>query len=865
MSASLSPRGLVTRRSPFPGRATAHRPGGHQRGRLRQDGTDAAEFIELKNAGLVDENLDPYTLELVNGTGGGATIYTTIALPGVTLAAGDYFVVCANAATVVNCDLDASPNTDFIQNGAPDAVALRFEGTILDTVSYEGDTGAPFTEGSGAGLEDSGVTGADFKGISRFPDGADTDQNNADLIFACITPGGANTDRTINCSPTGPALEIWEIQGSGFSSPFEGSAVTTQNNVVTAVGVDGFFMQTPASRTDGDIATSDGIFVFTGGAPAVAVGDLVDVSGNVQEFFGFTEFGSGSSITVSGTGTLPAPVTFDASVPSPDSLAPSCGLFEFECYEGMLIEIANGTVTGPNQRFGTDPVAEVQITATPTRAFREPGIQYPGLVGLPEWDGNPEVFELDPDRLGLPNQVIPAGSTFSATGVLGFEFSGYELWPSTLSVVPAPLPVPVRPRGPGELTVGSLNVFRLFDDVDDLPDGDRDDFVVSTAEYARRLAKFSAYIREVLGSPDILAVQEAEKLGVLEDLAAQIALDDAGVVYTAYLEEGNDIGTIDVGFLVRDGIAVDAVTQLGKDELLSVDGSLLHDRPPPLLEGSYQLEFGSYPISVLAVHHRSLGGIDDPSDGPRVRQKRYEQAVSIVDKAEALKLADPDVRLVVIGDFNAFEFSDGYVDAVGVITGDFDPADNLVCDTNDCSLVPDTDLFDQVLGLPAAKRYSFTFAGSAQVLDHALTSVGLAAEVSGAEYGRGNADAAVDLINDGTTPGNIPLRSSDHDGLVVFVTTDFDGDGVPNDEDICPGTVIPETPPSRGLLPNHFVLLDDDGTFDTPPGFGDVFTLGDTAGCSCEQIIAALRLGKGHTKFGCSVGVMRNWVRSVQP
>ena len=45
--------------------------------------------------------------------------------------------------------------------------------TILDAVSYEGDTGAPFTEGSGAGLTDSGATGEDFKGIARFADGTD--------------------------------------------------------------------------------------------------------------------------------------------------------------------------------------------------------------------------------------------------------------------------------------------------------------------------------------------------------------------------------------------------------------------------------------------------------------------------------------------------------------------------------------------------------------------------------------------------------------------------------------------------------------------------------------------------------------------
>jgi predicted extracellular nuclease len=670
------------------------------------------------------------------------------------------------------------------------------------------------------------------------------------------------------------SAEIYEIQGSGFSSPLEGQLVSTDADVVTALAPDGFFMQTPAGLSDGDIDTSDGIFVFTGGPPAVAVGDLVDVLGSVQEFFGFTEFGFGATVTVVGSATVPQPVAFDVSVPSPDPLAPSCGI-EFECYEGMLVEIAQGTVTGPNQRFGSDPVAEVHIVARNGRAFREPGIEFPGIPGYPEWDGNPEVFELDPDKLGLPNQIIPAGSTFSAVGVLGFEFGGYEIWPSSLTVVPAPLPVAVRARQPGELTVGTLNLFRLFDDIDDPADGDRDDAVVSTAEYQRRLAKFSAYIREVLDSPDILAVQEAEKLGVLEDLAARIEGEDASVVYSAHLVEGNDVGTIDVGFLVRDHITVDAVTQLGKDETfvnpITLQDDILHDRPPLLLEGSSQLEFGSYPIAVMTVHNRSLGGIDG-SEGLRVRVKRLRQAESIADKVQALQTADPGVRLIVLGDFNAFEFTDGYVDAVGVIAGDFDPAESLVCSEAVClgDLVT-PDLENRVLGIQAAERYSFIFGGSGQVLDHALTSVGLAAEVAGAEYGRGNADAAVDLINDdgSVEPANLPLRSSDHDGLVVYVTKDEDADGVPNDDDACPGTVIPESVPTLRLGTNRWALVDDDGIFDTKPpiggGPGFSFTLGDTAGCSCEQIIAVQGLGVGHSRFGCSAGEMEEWVELVNP
>jgi predicted extracellular nuclease len=655
--------------------------------------------------------------------------------------------------------------------------------------------------------------------------------------------------------------EIYEIQGDGFSSPLEGRLVSTDADVVTAVAPDGFFMQTPAAESDFDVDTSDGIFVFTGGPPGVAVGDLVDVTGDVQEFFGFTEFGFGSSVRVTGTGPVPPPVSFNAAVPSPDPLAPSCAI-EYECYEGMLVEIAEGTVTGPNQRFGVDPIAEVHIVARAGRAFREPGIEFPGIAGYPEWDGNPEVFELDPDKLGLPNRIIPAGSTFSATGVLGFEFGGYELWPASLTVDPALLPVAVRPRDPGEFTVGTLNLFRL----------------------GASISKISAYVREVMGSPDILALQEIQDIAELQAIADQVSLDDPTVSYTAYLEEGNDVGGIDVGFLTRESIQVDAISQVDPHATfvnpLTREDDILHDRPPLLLQGSCQLEFGSFPIAAMTVHNRSLGGIDG-AEGERVRVKRLRQAESIAAKVQDLQTADPGVQLVVLGDLNAFEFSDGFVDAVSVIEGDFDPADSFVCSEAVClgDLV-EPNLDNQVLGLDAAERYSFIFRGSAQVLDHALTSVGLADDVTGAQYGRGNADAAVDLINDDTTPENIPLRASDHDGLVVYISKDEDLDGVPNNLDACPGTVIPESVPTIVLRPNHWALLDEDGQFDTspPPGHdpargairglggpGLSFDLGDTAGCSCEQIIAAQELGRGHEKFGCSNSAMLDWVALVNP
>ena len=103
--------------------------------------------------------------------------------------------------------------------------------------------------------------------------------------------------------------------------------------------------------------------------------------------------------------------------------------------------------------------------------------------------------------------------------------------------------------------------------------------------------------------------------------------------------------------------------------------------------------------------------------------------------------------------------------------------------------------------------------------------------------------------------------------LTVIEVQDSDGDGVLDGDDFCDGTVIPEGVPTVRLGVNRFALVDGDGIFDTtsPNGNGPglSFTIEDTAGCSCEQIIAALGLGNGHTRFGCSISAMQDWVSFV--
>src|SRR5919106_1232426 len=280
-----------------------------------QPSFDTAEFLEIKNVSDAAIDLDGYSVEMVNGVNGGASGYRTFALPDVSLAAGDYFVLCGNAANVPNCDLDVDPGQDLIQNGAPDAVAIRLGETLVDAVSYEGDTGAPYTEGSGDGLVDAPDPN---ESISRCADGVDTDQNNVDLISTTSTPGEANDcpEPPPPPPPFGacgdPATFIHEVQGAEATSPLDGSVVVVegvavgdfQNNAEADDGnLNGFYVQEEDADADSSDDTSEGIFVFAAGAADVQVGQVVRIRAGVTEF---TSSGGSSMTELSGIMDLAA-------------------------------------------------------------------------------------------------------------------------------------------------------------------------------------------------------------------------------------------------------------------------------------------------------------------------------------------------------------------------------------------------------------------------------------------------------------------------------------------------------------------------------------------------------------------------------
>lgn len=183
-----------------------------------QPGVDSAEFIELYNAGTAAVNLADYNLILSNCNNNGFVAYATITLPAQSLAPGAFFVLCSPFGNVPNCNqtFTHTYSNGYVQNGAPDAVYLQEIVSLntIDIVSYEGTCASPYS-GIGIPLAESdtvvaqdtinGVPQAPLKtyGISRYPDGNDTNVDSIDFRRACITPGAPNTNQNSNCNTVG--------------------------------------------------------------------------------------------------------------------------------------------------------------------------------------------------------------------------------------------------------------------------------------------------------------------------------------------------------------------------------------------------------------------------------------------------------------------------------------------------------------------------------------------------------------------------------------------------------------------------------------------------------------------------------------
>ena len=173
------------------------------------------------------------------------------------------------------------------------------------------------------------------------------------------------SDLTVNITDNdaGTTL-ISTIQGSGDASTIAGNIVTIEAVVVgdfqdgdsdNGRNLRGFFVQEEDADADGDAATSEGLFVFEGGAfmTDVNVGDVVQITGTVGEFFGQTQLSSVTNITVVSSGNA-LPTAAQISLPTAGTAVEQGGgiIPDLEQYEGMLVEFTDTLVINEMFQLG---------------------------------------------------------------------------------------------------------------------------------------------------------------------------------------------------------------------------------------------------------------------------------------------------------------------------------------------------------------------------------------------------------------------------------------------------------------------------------------------------------------------------------
>lgn len=602
--------------------------------------------------------------------------------------------------------------------------------------------------------------------------------------FAVLAPESTADD--------GPET-IAEIQGRAHLSPFDGTDVSDIEGVVTAVSRNGFWFQ--STQQDRDPRTSEGLFVYTGGAPDVEIADAVSVDGTVDEFRPGGDGGydnltttqlTSPTVTVTGSAAVPRPVvlgrdrtapqqTVEAKDPTSveyDDVAfrPDRDAIDFyESLEGMHVGVRDPQVVGPTASFGEIPVVPQGTRATRSGAG---GVVYSGY-------GRPNAARVHVDDALLGDDDLPAANVGDGlrgivSGPLDYSFANPKLLATEAPSVRSGglTRETARRHDRRELSVAAFNVENLA------PDDEPETF-----------ARLAGQVVDNLRAPDVLALEEvqdnsgAEDDGTVDSSATTDALITAireagGPRYEAHWvdpedkadggQPGGNIRNVllhrtdrPLQFVERDSGTPGRATGVDRDrkgaKLTESPGRIAPSSPAftesrkPLV-GEYR--FRGERVFVAAVHFSSKGG-DDPLFGrwqQPVRSSerdRHAQARQVRSFADDLLEADRDANLVVAGDVNDFEFSE--------------TADILVGRGR-------TQLTDLPRTLPASERWTYVYEGNSQVLDHILLSPALATKGRNHPWDRGRGQRGAPFTYD-IVHTNSPFadQDSDHDPQVVHL------------------------------------------------------------------------------------------------
>ncbi|HSJ84757.1 MAG TPA: ExeM/NucH family extracellular endonuclease [Acidimicrobiia bacterium] len=760
-------------------------------------GVDAAEFVELY--GAPNTSLDGLVLVFYNGSGD--LTYGSVDLDGVSTDPDGYAVICGevDATFLPNCDLDSSV---VIQNG-PDAVAL-YEGDatdfpgnraiitdgLVDALVYDTDDaddtvlltllnpGQPQVNEGGAG-------DAAAHSNQRCPNGSGGARNTETYAQFAPTVG---TENVCSVAPPEPVTrKIHEIQGGGEVSPLEGSAAIVEAVVVGDFQGDaalrGFYLQEEDSDVDADPLTSEGIFVFDGSFGVdVSEGDLVQVTGTVDEFNGLTEITTVTSVEVISSGHSVTPATISL---------PLTSVTDLEAFEGMSVHIPQQLFI--SEFFNFDRFGEIVLTSQrqfqPTALF-EPGspeaeqLAIDNALGRITLDDGRTSQNPDPaihpngDVFDMDNLFRGGDTVANVVGVLDFAFGLYRIHPTQGADFEVQNPRPKKPdKVGGSIEVAAFNVLNYFSTIDTGvficgPLENQECRGADTAEeFTRQRDKIISALARI--DADIVGLMEIENHvtdAALADLVAGLN-DRMGHGTYDYIGEGPigpDAIRIAIIYKPKKVIPVGEDAVLDSDAFLDPNGSGDAKNRPAQAQTFREKKSGEL-LTVVVNHLKSKGsgcgaGDDDPVQG-NCNLTRTLSAQVLADWLATDPTGSGDPDQLIIGDLNSYDKED--------------PIDALIAGSDDAAGTSDdfTDLLDEFEGENA---YTYLFDGQLGYLDYALASQSLVAQVTGATAWHINADEP-DIIDYDTTfkmdaqdalyaPDQ--YRSSDHDAVIVGLRLD---------------------------------------------------------------------------------------------
>lgn len=588
--------------------------------------------------------------------------------------------------------------------------------------------------------------------------------------------------------------QISLIMADQPNSPYVGQTVTIQGGVVAAIpenisGIPGGIVYIDALPSDRS-GTLDVIPIYGAASAACThTNDQIEATGVVRNLPAATAAGTAAvalevtSCTVTGTtavsvdkGRLPSFSTYTDGLQSSGSTYSDYYTADVSPSEGTWDD-ATATITPLESYYGI-------ANSTVTRVFRLPGIYPNEFVPLSapatvlKSSGRPDLTIESHVPSGTPNsftvgqRVICTDTTTRPDGI-GDVILDWTVGMRRLVWLPyaecvdtsgftGPL-TKATAAASGQINVSTLDLFRFFDDNND----NFSDPVVSTAGYTRRKTKAAMAIADIFALPEIMAVQEVENQHALADIALSVDQRAAATSltppnYQAYVGTESSTSNLQNGFLVNTSI-VDVISSSNaqqSDTYTSSSGvAPLWDSPPLVLQVAVHRALAPYKLTLINVRFADRDKIDDLNLGADVRTHREAQAVQLASLVQAHQSAGE--RVIVLGNFNANEFNDGFVDVVNAVMGKPASADQVTVASPQDMVSPA--LHNLTNDVPADQRYNVYVKGEAQSYEHILASQTISATVTQPHF---TADYARIQANLDTTPAGL----TPHDGQLATLT-----------------------------------------------------------------------------------------------